>query len=207
MHNPRLLASLGLVALTAVALSACAPDGAEQPNGEETSPVPEQSETPEETAEPTQEAVSFQMPTACVDAYTPELFDQLDGAEGFPLNDPGMTLLSTEVVGALETLDETDAMRCAWGVPSEIGVATTVAEIDEDQAEALRGAIDDDGRFECDDATPTTCSWSQELQSESGASASTQTHVFGAGGWVATNEINTGFEPAYSEAIRDTLWN
>ena len=48
-----------------------------------------------------------------------------------PLNDPGVTMHSTQNVDALELLNSgIPTLRCSWGQPSEYGLATNVSVVD-----------------------------------------------------------------------------
>lgn len=206
MQIARASLTFGLIALAAAGLAACAPEDPADPDASP-SESPTATETPDETAEPSEEpaepATAFAMPADCSAAYSAEMFRTLGDA--FALNDPDMTLLSTQTVGALEILDGVDSLRCGWGVPSEIGIASTIAEIDAEQELQLRDVLGQAG-FECDDAEPTTCVLGETINEDAGQSTATETHVFGEGGWVATSELNSGVEPGYSEDMRDALW-
>ncbi|WP_119698174.1 hypothetical protein [Microbacterium halotolerans] len=206
MNIARSVAALGLVALVAAGAAACAPEpGAEhteEPGASAPDTSPSETSVPESTPEP----AGFEMPADCASVYTDEMFDVLDGADGFQLNDPSLTMLSSEVVGALELLDQVDPLRCTWGVASETGIATTVAEIDDAQADALRTALEQSG-FTCTDGEPEVCSLKNTINGDAGQAESTETHVFGGGGWAATRELNSSVEPEYSESIAAALWS
>lgn len=209
MNITRSVAAIGLLALVAAGAAACVPEPDADPTDQPETTAPETS--PSETAapdttEPTPEPAGFEMPADCASVYSDDMFESLDGADGFPLNDPGLTMLSSEVVGALEVLDQVDALRCTWGVASEIGIATTVAEIDDAQADALRAALEQSG-FSCVDGEPEVCSLKNTINGDAGQSESTETHVFGGGGWAATRELNSSVEPEYSESIAAALWS
>lgn len=209
MSITRSVVALGLLALLAAGAAACVPEPDADSTGEPGATTPEAS--PSETAapqttEPTPEPAGFEMPADCASVYSDEMFEVLDGADGFPLNDPSLTMLSSEVVGALEVLDQVDALRCTWGAASEVGIATTIAEVDDAQADALGTALEQSG-FDCVGEQPEVCSLKNTINGDAGQSESTETHVFGGGGWAATRELNSSVEPEYSDSIAAALWS
>ena len=79
------------------------------------SPSPTGSPSPTETAEAGEEIA---LPAACEQIYSPEMLAALQ--QRVPLNDPGITMTSTQNVGALEILTSgIPTLRCTWGAPSE----------------------------------------------------------------------------------------
>ncbi len=187
---------LGLLGAAGLALAACAPDPAPS------DPAP----TEPDPVESSEEAVAFTVPSECESAYGEDILGALEGAEGFPLNDPSLTMASTEVERAAEVLDGVESLRCTWGMAGEVGIATTIAEIGEEDEQALRDALAGEG-FECTDEVPAVCSRSEAGDDEAGGFAVTETHLIGAGGWVATQDLNAQVEPDYSASIAATLWD
>lgn len=202
---------VGAVALIAIAaaLAGCRPEP-------EPSASPSRSATPTTTATatatptvtptPTPTAAAFIVPATCEEIYSAGMLATLED-ENPPLNDPGVTMLSTQDVDLLEIIDSgLPTLRCSWGQPSEFGLATNVTAVDADQT----AFVDDQLRTGGFDCTPlgdgTICSMEQKgvtLDDEEYSSG--ETHYVGGGGWVSTAWIN--FNPdGYTEDIVDTLW-
>lgn len=97
------------------------------------------------------------LPADCDSIYSPAMRAALEAADP-PLNDPGLTLGSSQIVEALELLDSgIPTLRCTWGVPSEQGLATNVSLIAQEQAQELVVAFQAVG-FLCDPvANGTLC--------------------------------------------------
>ncbi|OCG74435.1 hypothetical protein A7J15_05775 [Microbacterium sediminis] len=211
MRTRRLAAVvLPLVMLGALAACAQSPDGAAPSSSAPTSSDPTATATteptPTATATPPADPVGFAVPGACEDVWTPEKFQELSAST--VLNDPGVTMLSTEVVEGLEVLDVVPHLRCTWGEPSEWGIATTVAAVDATQTATIVDALSREG-FVCTEATVQRCERSQTTPSDtSGAPDVTlgETHLIGEGGWVATHWLNAEVEPGYSDSIAAQLW-
>jgi hypothetical protein len=204
---------IGAVALITVAASiaGCRPEPDPEPSAEPTSsasPTATATATPTASATPTPTptADAFAVPATCEEIYSPAMLAQLE-EENPPLNDPGVTMLSTQDVDLLEVLDSgLPTLRCSWGMPSEFGLATNVSAVDADQA----AFIDEQllaGGFDCQTlGEGTICSFEQKgvtLDDEEYTSG--ETHYVGGGGWVSTAWIN--YVPdGYTEDIVDTLW-
>ncbi|MBD8022048.1 hypothetical protein [Microbacterium gallinarum] len=200
---------VGAVALIAIAasLAACRPEP--EPSAtptRSTTPTTTATATPTVTPTPTPTAAAFVVPATCEEIYSAGMLATLED-ENPPLNDPGVTMLSTQDVDLLEVIDSgLPTLRCSWGQPSEFGLATNVTAVDADQTafvdEQLRS-----GGFDCTTlGDGTICSMEQKgvtLDDEEYSSG--ETHYIGGGGWVSTAWIN--FNPdGYTEDIVDTLW-
>ncbi|WOF22059.1 hypothetical protein N8K70_11795 [Microbacterium betulae] len=165
--------------------------------------APTASADPESTEDPPA-AGDIALPASCEQVWTERGLGILS-EEVAPLNDESLTMLSTEVVPALEVLDVAPSIRCTWGAASEVGTATTVAIVDAAQAETVRTALRDAG-FACEDRDVVTrCDREQTLEGETTASSG-EVHVLGGNGWVATHWLNTNLEPDYTEDIIASLW-
>lgn len=209
-----LAAAIALPVVLIGALAACAtnPGSTTPSSSASASDAPRPTETTEpapETTEPAPDATgkpgAFALPETCEDVWTPEMFAELSSTA---LNDPGVTMLSTEVVEALELLDVVPSLRCTWGQPSEWGIATTVAAVDEAQGAALADALRAEG-FACADGEVQRCERSQTLPGEVEGEPETtlgETHLIGDGGWVASHWLNAEVEPEYSDSIAAQLW-
>ncbi len=180
--------------------SASAP---ESPSPEPSSPSPD----PSETTEPPQANATISLPTSCEQIYSAGMLSTLEQGNP-PLNDPELSLLSTGIEDVYAVLDSgIPTLRCTWGVPSEVGLATTVAIVDDAQrasieqmlvANSLTCSDFDGGRlcrvvmeYEADDLNP--------------GHTSGETHYLRGNGWVATSWLNFG-PSGYTEDIVNTLW-
>lgn len=72
-----------------------------------------------------------------------------------PLNDPGVTLLSTEQAALLDLLQVVPTVRCSWGAPGDRGIATNVSIVDPGQAATVRSTLEAGG-FSCEDSGEAT---------------------------------------------------
>lgn len=197
-------------AAVAVSLIAgCAPEPAVTPSPATSSPSatatpvsPVPTPSPIETMLPD----TLELPERCEDIYSADMLASLNAANP-PLNDPGVTMYSTESAVGLEILAAgAPTIRCSWGVPSDYGLATNVTVIDANQAATLRTALLEAG-FGCEEALgATVCRIEQRgVSLEDQPYTRGETHVVRDNGWVATAFIN--FAPdGYSEDIVQTLW-
>lgn len=196
------LAAVGVLCLT---LAGCQP---EPSTSAAPSATPAASATPEATPTPTQTSPSAEdiaLPTACEQLTSPAMSAALQ-AMG-PLNDPGVTMTSTQNVDALEILTSgVPTIRCSWGVPSESGMATNVTIVDAGQAASVEAVLAGAG-FGCGaELGGTVCRSAQSMITQDDELAElTETHVLRGNAWVSTYAIN--FEvPGYTEDIVATLW-
>lgn len=202
--------TLGGAVILAVALAltvACLPEPGPDATTDATptlTPRPTgSSPTPIETELPD---AGFELPAACEDIYSAEMLATLE-SDNPPLNDPGVTMLSTQDVDLLEIIDSgAPTLRCSWGGPSEYGLATNVTLLDPEQAAFVGDQLVASG-FACESlGEGTICRIEQKgvtLDDEEYTSG--ETHYVGGGGWVSTAWIN--FSPdGYTEDIVATLW-
>ena len=201
--------AIGCVALATLVglVTGCRPEPAAAPTSspsitaKEPRPVP--SGTPVETEKP---QTGFEVPATCEEIYSPAMLAELQAANP-PLNDPGVTMLSTENADALEIIHGgAPTLRCSWGGPGEYGLATNVTAIDADQATAVLAALPAAG-FGCEElGDGTVCRIEQRgvtLDDEEYTRG--ETHYVGDGGLVTTAWIN--FAPTgYTEDVVATLW-
>ncbi len=208
-RSVRALGGAAVLVIAAAALVACqpepapttAPGGSPSPSATASRGAPTPSVEPSDPA-----ATAFAMPEACEQAYSAAMFEEL-GSTIAPLNDPGVTMLSTENAALLETLDSgVPSLRCTWGPPSERGMATTIAAVDADTAEAVRNALAASG-FGCEGlGDGTVCRIEQRgISLDDVEYARGETHYVGDGGWVATAWLNID-PPGYTQDIVTTLW-
>ncbi|MDX2377401.1 hypothetical protein M4I32_11380 [Microbacterium sp. LRZ72] len=199
----RSLGLLGVVLAGVVVLSACATDPGAPPTSSG-DPSPETPASPSPSGEPSSSAPPAEdivLPEACEDIYSAEMLGLLN-EQNPPLNDPNVTLTATEVAPALELLESgVPTLRCSWGVPSEVGLATNVTIVDAEQSAMVEQALLADG-FACEeDADGTLCTRS----GENDVAAFGETHVLRGNGWVATRWINF-YPDGYTEDVMTNLW-
>ena len=198
----------GALALAAVTLLAtgCQPEPAVTPTSSPSlsieEPTPGPSVTPIETELPD---AAFELPASCEEIYSSAMLAQLQ-SENPPLNDPGVTMLSTENADLLELIHGgARTIRCSWGQPSEFGLATNVTVVD-GQAGSIEDALTAAG-FGCEPlGDGTICRIEQRgVTLDDQEYTRGETHYLGAGAVVTTAWIN--FSPdGYTEDIVATLW-
>ena len=195
------------VAAAALLLTGCRPEPAATPTSTPTvtmeQPTPGPSVSPIETEKP---QAGFEVPGSCEEIYSSGMLAQLQGANP-PLNDPGVTMLSTENADLLDIIHGgAQTLRCSWGEPSEYGLATNVTAIDAEQSGAILGALPAAG-FGCEAlGEGTVCRIEQRgvtLDDEEYTRG--ETHYIGDGGLVTTAWIDFAPE-GYTEDIVATLW-
>lgn len=200
------IAQFVAVGFLVLALAGCAAEpgpAASTPAG-----TPSASQEPSVTpstpaASPTPTASAVALPVDCQDVYSPGMLQNLN-ATNPPLNDPGVTMTSTELVEALEILDSgVPTLRCSWGVPSDYGLATNVTITTPAQSTVLTSAMRERG-FSCaESAGETRCERTETFVDPSGATG--ETHVLRGNIWVATHWLN--FAPdGYTEDIVTNLF-
>ncbi len=212
LHDRRRIAMRSTAAVAVLAVAAalavgCRPEpgpGASPDPGVSIDPRPTgQSPTPIETQLP---GAEFVVPDACEDIYSPAMFDALE-ADNPPLNDPDVTMLSTQNVDLIQLIDSASStLRCSWGAPGEYGLATNVTAVDAAQAESIVQKLADSGSA-CEPlGDGTLCSFEQKgITLDDQPYTAGETHYIGGGGWVSTSWLN--FHPdGYTEDIVDTVW-
>jgi len=208
---PRLVVGATALMLLAVVATGCRPEPGPTASGTPSStpsitvkaPTPGPSVTPIETEKP---QAGFEMPTACEDIYSAAMLAQLQAANP-PLNDPGVTMLSTENADLLEVVHSgAPTLRCSWGKPSEYGLATNVTAIDAQQAASLVPVLGAAG-FGCEAmGEGTVCRIEQKgVTLDDNEYTRGETHYIGEDALVTTAWIN--FAPdGYTDDIVATLW-
>jgi hypothetical protein len=147
----------------------------------------------------------IELPAACEQLYSPEMLASLQ--QRGPLNDPGVTMTSTQNVGALEVLSSgIPTIRCSWGVPSGTGLATNVSLVDASQSAVILDALTGAG-FGCEQTgSATICRYEKTVVDlDDNIVTLAETHVLRANAWVSTASIDFSQE-GYSEDIIATLW-
>lgn len=148
------------------------------------------------------------LPGDCAAIYSPEMLATLQ-TSGQPLNDPGVDMAATNVEAAFAVLEQAAAagqsLRCSWGVPSEVGLATQVSLVDDAQADTVLTSLHARGLNCAPYGAGTLCRIVVEPAAESDGHVWGETHFLAGNGWVATSWINFGPD-GYTEDIVTTLW-
>jgi hypothetical protein len=214
--SPRRPAPLRAAAAVAAAMALCLglggcvpePSPSASPSADASAspsaPTPSSSSTPTPTAT-AQAGEDIALPTSCEQLYSPAMLSSLQAQ--VPLNDPGVTMTSSQNVEALEVLSSgIPTIRCSWGVPSETGLATNVSIVDAPQAAALLTAFTNSG-FTCQPIEGgTMCVFGQTvIDQDDNIVALGESHVLRGNAWISTATID--FAPdGYTEDIVATLW-
>ncbi len=202
MHR-RAVTATAVVGL-AILLAGCATDPAPRPSvstpSTATSAPPAPSPSPTPTATDT-----IAVPGRCENIYSPAMLASLT-AQSPPLNDPGVTMYSTQNADALDLLGSgVPTLRCSWGKPSSVGLATNVSIVTTAQIVTLRQSFQNQG-FACSAAHGgTLCVFAQEMPSGDATFKLGEYQFFRGNGWVSTRWIT--FNPTgYTDDIIATLW-
>lgn len=200
------IALVGVVVAAAFIVTGCRPEPLATPSGTPPTvkvPTPGPSVTPIETNLPD---AGFAVPTSCEQIYSASMLAELQAAN-LPLNDPGVTMLSTENADLLDILDSgAPTLRCSWGRPSGSGLATKVTAVDPQQSAAIVAALPAAG-FGCEPlGEGTLCLVEQRgVTLDDEVYTRGEAHYVGGGGLVTTAWID--FVPAgYAEDIVAMLW-
>lgn len=157
---------------------------------------------------PPQAGADIQLPAACEGIYSAGMLSTLESGNP-PLNDPGIAMFSTGIEAVYDVLvSGIPTLRCTWGVPSEIGLATNVSIIDAAQRESLEEILVANGLTCSDYEDGRMCRILIEYPEDEFSPGHTagETHYLRGNGWVSTSWINFGPE-GYTEDIVATLWS
>ena len=209
MRAGALVAAAG-IALAALTVAGCAPEPSTPAATASVSPSSAQTPSPSASEQPSPSATAaaddIALPAACEQLYSPQMLASLT-AQAPPLNDPGLTMLSTQNAELLEILHSgLPTIRCSWGAPSEFGLATNVSIVDGAQSAAIATALHNAG-FGCEQQlSGTICRTDQTVISQDDTQVRMgETHFLRGNGWVSTAWID--FAPTgYTEDIAATLW-
>lgn len=198
---------LGALALVLVAaLTGCVPEPAGDAGPSASEPgTASPSASPSSSPTPTTEAADITLPADCPSIYSADLLATLE-QQNPPLNDPGVTMLSTQNALFLETLDTVPTLRCSWGPPGEAGLSTNVSIVDPAQAQAIEAELANAGYGCAEESDATICRIEQRGVSLDDAEYTRgEIHALRGNAWVATAWLN--FSPeGYTESILTTLW-
>ncbi|GAA1947532.1 hypothetical protein [Microbacterium deminutum] len=207
----RIVGTIAALVAASALLTACRPEPVATPTATDATPSPtvsEPSPSPSPMPSPTETnpPAAFELPARCEDLYSAKMLASLNTANP-PLNDPGVTMHSTQNADALEVLTSgIPTVRCSWGKPSEFGLSTNVSVVDAAQSAAIIAALRNAG-FSCDDVwSGVRCSVEQKtVDQDDHEVAFGETHFLRGTGWVSTAWVN--FAPAgYTEDVVATLW-
>lgn len=193
----------GVAAVAIVTMTACVPEtapGSAQPSASVSS---SSSETPQNpTASPTPTASA--LPASCDDIYSAPMRSTLT-ADVPPLNDPGVTLLSTDQAPLLEMLDAVPTLRCSWGEPGDKGLSTNVSVVSAAQADTVRETLRSAG-FGCDtQGEATVCRIQQRgVSLDDKPYERGETQAVSGEYWITTSWVNIDPD-GYTEDILATL--
>jgi hypothetical protein len=196
------LALAAIVASAALALAGCVPEPGPSPSSTG-DPSPAQTTpgvTPSASATP-DAGDDMALPARCEDIYSADMLATLN-EQNPPLNDPGVTMYSSQIVEALEIIESgAPSIRCSWGVPSEVGLATNVTIVDAAQVALLRETLPAEGLV-CEEAGQgTLCT----MSGTNDVADFGETHYLRGNGWVSTHWIN--YDPeGYTDDIVGMLW-
>ncbi|WP_439594010.1 hypothetical protein [Microbacterium sp.] len=195
-----LVVLLAVVALTA---AGCVPEPG--PTSSSSPSASASSASPTPSATPTEEPPAA-LPASCDAIYSAGMLATLQ-AQVAPLNDPGITMLSSQNVTALDILASgIPTLRCTWGPPSERGIATNVSQIDDDQAAAIRDALLQEGFSEEAFEGGSIYRIQQEMITQDDDLVTMgEQHYLAGSQWVSTRWINAEI-PGYTEDIVTTVW-
>lgn len=207
---PHLMTCAALALAAVTALAGCVPEPSESPSASDAPTTAVSSggpATPAPTSSPTMSAEDdITLPAACAQLYSPSMLAQLE-AQAPPLNDPGVTMYSTQVVAALEVLNSgIPTLRCSWGMPSESGLATNVSIVDAAASATIVDALTGSG-FACSaHASGTLCTAEQESMTQDDTLVRRgESHFLRGDGWVSTAWITVDPD-GYTDDIAATLW-
>lgn len=179
----------GVAAVAIVAMSACVPETAPSAPQSSASARPSASETASNAgASPTPTASA--LPASCDDIYSAPMLSTLT-ADVPPLNDPGVTLLSTDQAPLLELLDAVPTLRCSWGEPGDRGLSTNVSVVSAAQADTVRETLRSAG-FGCDtQGEATVCRIEQRgVSLEDKPYVRGETQAVSGEYWITTSWVN-----------------
>ena len=128
-------------------------------------------------------------------------------AQSPPLNDPGVTMLSSQNAELLEIQTSgIPTLRCSWGRPSESGLATNVSIVDPGQSAAILAALQGSGFGCAEQDGGTICRIEQKrIDLDDNEVTLGETHFVRGNGWISTAWIDFAPE-GYTEDIAHTLW-
>jgi hypothetical protein len=204
---PRLAVGATALVLIAVVATGCRPEPAGGPTPSSTPSITIKQPTPDPSISQTDKPqAGFEVPATCEEIYSATMLAQLQAANP-PLNDPGVTMLSTENADLLEIIHSgAPTLRCSWGKPSEFGLATNVTAVDAEQAASLVPVLEAAG-FGCEPmGDGTVCRIEQRgVTLDDHEYTRGETHYIADDALVTTAWINFAPE-GYTEDVVATLW-
>lgn len=146
------------------------------------------------------------LPRDCATLFDEDFIQMMEEGHA-PLNDPGLSMSSTSLERGQALLATHEHLRCTWGVPSEVGMATTVMIVSNEKAQAVMEEAAG-GDFLCGtiSATERRCDFYETGASEMGGYSWGEEHVWRGNAWIATRWLNLDV-PGYTDGIVAALWN
>jgi hypothetical protein len=144
------------------------------------------------------------LPDDCTKIYSAQMLSSLE-QQNPPLNDPAVTMYSTENAALLENFDTLPTLRCSWGPAGDTGLATNVTIVDAAQSEAVKSELAQAG-FGCGEENgATVCRIEQRgVNLDDVPYTRGETHAVRENLWISTAWLN--FTPeGYTEDILATL--
>lgn len=199
----------GIAAALMLVLTGCAGSGepisSADPGGSP-SVVPPTAPAPSPSAQPTLVSDAIDLPEACAPLFDEAFIADMSEA-ALPLDDPGLTMDSTLLPSGLEYLQTEPSLRCTWGMPSDVGMATTITLLPVSEHGVILADAAANG-FTCESvsATERRCVLRvAEEDPEFGAYAYGEEHVLRGNAWIATHWLNIEL-PDYTDDLVAALW-
>lgn len=203
----RAAALSAVAAVVLLSATACVPEAETVPVDASSPSASSAGSSPTSTPSPTASASSTPtaaLPASCDEIYSAGMRATLE-AEVPPLNDPGVTLLSTDQAPLLELLDIVPTLRCSWGEPGDTGLSTNVSVIDSAQAATVRDTLASAG-FGCEaQGDATICRIEQRgVSLDDKPYQRGETHAVSGDFWITTSWVNVDPD-GYTEDILAVL--
>ncbi|MBA8816491.1 hypothetical protein FHX48_001564 [Microbacterium halimionae] len=200
----RATAVLAVVAAVPFAVTACAPEPSASASASSTEGSAAPTMTPSPTASTATDDIT--LPESCDSLYSDAMLATLQ-ADLPPLNDSDVDLYSTQIVPALEILDSgIPTLRCTWGGPGTLGLATNASVVSAEQTATVIDALTTAGLTCADVMNGTLCAAQSEVVDLDGNTvARGESHYLRANAWIATSWVGA-LPNGYSEDIAAKLW-
>lgn len=205
-HRRRIVGFVAVAAIGILLLAGCRPEPDPTPTKSASATPTPSAATPTPTPTATTGPDDIALPDDCAAIYSSTMMATLESSVP-PLNDPGVTMGSSQIVDALELLDSgIPTIRCSWGLPSEFGLATNVSLVAPESAQQLAATLQGVG-FGCDAVQGgTLCSLDRTtIDLDDNQVALGETHFFRGNAWISTAWIG-GIPDGYTEDVAATLW-
>lgn len=190
--------------LMAVALAGCAAEPQGTTTDAPTASQSSSSSVPTPSSSATEVVDETALPDDCTHIYSAEMLASLE-QQSPPLNDPAVTMYSTQNAALLENFETLPTLRCSWGAAGDTGLTTNVTIVDAAQSEAVKNELAAAG-FGCGEENgATVCRIEQRgVSLDDVPYTRGEIHAVRGNVWVSTAWLN--FTPeGYTEDILATL--